>query len=105
VKRQHEIISSDRSEDGPGEGQVWLINTEDNGYNNGRQVVQTLLSPIKRFCMNMIEYHIQQFAFTVESKAIFDEWDTFLEAHVTKAKDEFRKQTEFEKAKVKKSMT
>jgi hypothetical protein len=97
---QHEIISSDRSEDGPGEGLLWLINTEDNGYNNGRQVVQTLLIPTYCFRMKMNYRNIQQFAFTVESKAIFDEWDTFLESHVSKAKDKFRKQSEFEKAKV-----
>ena len=35
---QHEISSSDRTNDGPGEGLIWLINTEEKGYNNGRQV-------------------------------------------------------------------
>jgi len=102
---QHEIISSDRSEDGPGEGLLWLINTEDNGYNNGRQVIQTLLSRTYYLCMRMNYRNIQQFAFTVESKAIFNEWDTFLEAQVLKAKDKFRKQSEFEKAKVQKTIS
>ena len=28
--------------DGPGETQIWIINTESNGYNNGRQVYDKL---------------------------------------------------------------
>ena len=35
---QHEITSSDRTSDGPAEALIWLINTVENGYNNGRQV-------------------------------------------------------------------
>ena len=36
---QHEITSSDRTDDGPGDEVMWLINTEEKGYNNGRQVI------------------------------------------------------------------
>ena len=35
---QHEITSSDRTSDGPAEAMIWLINTVEDGYNNGRQV-------------------------------------------------------------------
>ena len=40
---QHEITSSDRTIGGPGEGLIWLINTEAGGYNNGRQVADSSL--------------------------------------------------------------
>ena len=43
--------------------------------------------------------YIEQYAFTVESKSIFEEWDSFLESQVLRAKDTVRKQTILEKAK------
>ena len=43
---QHEITSSDRTIDGPCESQIWIINTAEKGYNNGRQVHIQLLSVI-----------------------------------------------------------
>ena len=41
-----------------------------------------------------------QYAFTVESEEIFEDWDQFLEAQVHKAKQVFERKTLLEKSQV-----
>ena len=43
---------------------------------------------------------VSQYAFTVESEEIFEEWDKFLEAQVYKAKQIFNRRTRYEQSKV-----
>ena len=50
---QHQITSSDRTNDGHGEGQIWIINTEEKGYNNGRQVATRLSRDLLNFVLLM----------------------------------------------------
>ncbi len=43
---------------------------------------------------------VAQYAFTVESEDIFQDWDAFLEAQVHKAKQAFERKTLFEQSQV-----
>jgi hypothetical protein len=99
---QHEISSSDRTCDGPGEALIWLINTEPTGSNNGRQVLESLIYCFlfkidSRLAMT---HPIAQYAFTVESNELFEDWDSFLENQVSEAKEAVSKMKPFERSKV-----
>ena len=93
---QAEITSSDKTCGGPGEPYIWLINTEPTGYNNGRQVVSRFVACCTSFYCGLRG----QFAFTVESADVFEEWDSFLEGRIEQAKQNIRNLSALEQSKV-----
>ena len=61
------------------------------------------LSTYKYFRWMQISFVLgwnRQYVFNVESMEMFEEWDSFLESQVSRAKQTVSKRTRFEKAKV-----